>query len=79
MRRRKVRPTPERTLQSTVRRVRCRFCDFTRPVWFTSPSGGRANGFNVLANHVEAEHPEEYAGIQRHLEETCKTEPEPSP
>jgi hypothetical protein len=76
-----IRPTPlEAMATATVRRVRCRFCpDWDRPVWVIRDGGRRVSGFALLSVHVEFDHPDEYERIQRHLNDTCKTEPEPSP
>lgn len=64
----------------TVRRVRCRFCpDWDRPVWVTREGGRRVSGFDLLSYHIELDHPAEYDALQRHLDDTCKTEPESAP
>jgi hypothetical protein len=79
-RRNRGRLTPvEMLATATVRRVSCRFCsEWNRPVWLYC-NGRRVSGFALLEHHVEFEHGEEYERLQRRLDDTCKTEPEPSP
>lgn len=43
--------------------VRCKFCDWARPVWSRS-RGRRVSGWVVLREHVESAHPAEYEAIQ---------------
>lgn len=47
-------------MASADRKVKCRWCPWECPVWFTRPNGGGAvSGFDCLAEHVGSEHPEE--------------------
>ena len=48
------------------RTVKCRYCDWQRPLWFKGQTGAYS-GFTVLQKHIHDEHPVEYAAIQEYL------------
>jgi hypothetical protein len=47
-------------------RVKCRFCDWSRPRWF-KVDGRPKSGMSALLRHVDAEHPEEAEKILKYV------------
>lgn len=45
--------------------MKCRFCDYKCPDFYTTKDGRRHSGFTRLNSHIERQHEDEYAQIQK--------------
>jgi len=46
------------------RRVKCRYCEWSRPVWWTTKEGKKRNGFDALSEHMPDFHAEEFSWLK---------------
>jgi hypothetical protein len=48
---------------SNKRVIRCKWCGWSRPLWYRTKSGKTKNSQRALERHVAAAHPEEFERI----------------
>jgi hypothetical protein len=53
---------------SEERRVKCRWCDWSRPMYWTNRNGKARSGFDSLKQHVDDEHVAEALAIEERLD-----------
>lgn len=47
--------------------IRCRFCDWSRPAWWTNRAGKVRSAWDSLREHMGDEHPSELAAIEKRV------------
>jgi hypothetical protein len=49
--------------------VRCKHCEWSRPVWWRNGAGKARSGYKALRMHVSDDHPAEYDKLQAALDD----------
>jgi len=55
---------------------KCRYCGWETPRFRTSSKGKRLSGYPILKRHVELNHPEEWAKVEKEILEVMNEDPE---
>jgi len=51
-------------------RVKCRYCSWSRPVWWTARDGKKRNGFDALREHMSDAHKDEFFDLLKKCNES---------